>query len=124
MIEKIIKLLQKYNFSHAVITMIAMICVAFPLSVVIEVMYVLGFMKQITAFYWLAPWFVATFVTGVYYGREVTHTMDKSEKDRISYLNDIMAALWPGNWPTAHDRWQMLWVPVAAYGMAWVITII
>lgn len=117
--EKIIKFLQKHNLSHAAIALIAMICVAFPLSVIIHVFYVFRIVPQITVLYWLVPWFVATFVTGAYYGREVTHTLDKMDGTSGSYLNDIMYALNPLNWPTAHDRWQTLWVPVAAYGMAW-----
>lgn len=93
-----INYLKKYNLVHAAITL--------------AIMLTLG---------WLAPWIVATFMTGAYYGREVTHALDKATKDGEPYMKMFLSALWPGNWPTAHDRWQTLWVVVVAYGVALVV---
>lgn len=83
-----INFLKKHHISHAAITL--------------AVMLTLG---------WLAPWIVATFMIGAYYGREVTDCQNKG-------LVSPVAALWPENWPTAHDKWQALWVVVVAYGVA------
>ena len=87
-IQSMIKFLKEKNLSHAAITLAVMLI-----------------------FGWRYPWVVSSFMVGAYYGREVTDCQNKG-------LVSPIASLWPLSWPTAHDRWQTLWVVVVAYGVA------